>query len=100
MSGLPSTSLVLLSRLFTSVFLLSSAVHGADPVYSPQTIMDASGNTADNSSKVTWASLPAGDDFVASSPSRVSEGLTAYYDFMHNFINSVFMKGIPDGRHP
>ena len=90
---------VLATLLFINIHILLSGVHGADPVYSPQTVTDVSGNSADNTSSISWTSLPSGAPFTAGSPERVSEGMKAYYDFVHNFINSVFMKGMPDGKY-
>jgi hypothetical protein len=90
---------VLASFIFIYILALVPSINGADPVYSPQTVTDVSGNSADSSSTISWASLPTGEPFAAGNPERVSEGLEAYYDFAHNFINSVFMKGIPDGKN-
>lgn len=96
MAPFPASFIVLFSWLAFLTVTPVCLVHGADQFNYSQTISDSSGNTADNSSTITWADLPAGDDFLVSSPSRVSEGLTAYYDLMHSFISSVFIKGIPD----
>ncbi|XP_052773574.1 prominin-1-like [Mya arenaria] len=67
-----------------------------DPVYTPQTLSDAAGNTADNASLITWADWPAGDAYVLTEPSRVSEGLSAYYNMIHGFIDAIFVKGFPN----
>ena len=99
MMNLSLSYLVTITGLTVFIFSgLVPLIAGADPTYSPQTISDTSGNTADNYSNITWANLPAGGGFDATNPTRVSEGLKAYYDFVHNFINSVFSNGIPDGK--
>lgn len=79
------------------ITLLISPINATDPVYSPQTLNDSVGNFADNTSTLTWASLPEGESYAASSPSRISAGLTAFYDMVHGFVSAVFSKGFPDG---
>ena len=82
--------------LCVTITLLSSKANGADPVFTPTTISDASGNSVDQDAVITWADLPAGSPYNAGNPSRVSEGLTPYYNFMHSFVGSVFPTDIPD----
>ena len=81
---------------FLVIVLLSTPTNGADPVYTDPTISDTAGNTADQNAVISWADLPAGTAYNSGNPSRVSEGLAPYYDFMHNFVGSVFPKDIPD----
>ncbi|WAR20767.1 PROM1-like protein [Mya arenaria] len=71
-------------------------VHAVDPVFTPEILSDAAGNTADSASMITWAGWPATDGYLLSEPSRISEGLSTYYSMVHGFIDAVFAKGFPD----
>ncbi|WAR20736.1 PROM1-like protein [Mya arenaria] len=71
-------------------------VHAVDPVFTPEILSDAAGNTADSASMITWAGWPATEGYLLSEPSRTSEGLSTYYSMVHGFIDAVFAKGFPD----
>ena len=85
-------------QLCVSIILFVSNVGGDDPVFSPSTLNDAAGNFADEDSVITWADLPASEPYNAGNPSRISEGLTPYYNFMHSFVGSVFPVDLSDSK--
>ena len=85
--------------LCVTITLFISKVYGDDPVFSPSTLNDSAGNFADQDSVVTWADLPASEPYIAGNPSRISEGLTPYYNFMHSFVGGVFPVDIPDCKY-
>jgi len=70
----------------------------ADPVFSPQTLTDAAGNQADQDAVITWTELPVGNPYLLSNPTRIRQGLAAFYGMMHGFVSAIFIHGIPDGK--
>ena len=60
---------------------------------SPATVSDASGNSADINSTVTWGSIPSGATYKTSTVYN-DGGLKPMYDFAKSFLSTVW--GSPD----
>jgi hypothetical protein len=82
--------------IFVSVWL--SGGWCADPVFTPEVVTDAGGNTANSSSFITWAPIPTYDPYSTGNIQYDASGLTPLYNFAKAFINgAVFPYGIPWG---
>lgn len=73
--------------------------HAADPILSQTTVTDSAGNSADENSVVTFASIPTVSSYKASNSSYSSTGLEWYYSLHTLFIDTlVFPDGFPTGK--
>ncbi|XP_021352519.1 prominin-1-A-like isoform X1 [Mizuhopecten yessoensis] len=85
----------------TVIFVLSLCViivtgrHTADPAISQATVTDATGNSADENSTITWATLTTTVNYKADDLSYSDGGMSTLNSMAKGFVNVCFPAGFP-----
>ena len=75
-----------------------ASVDAADLTYTPQTLTDSVGNTADENNNVDWAPVPAGTPYKGESDTLADGGLEPYFNMVNTFLDVLVMNEPPYGK--
>ena len=86
-----------MDRIFLLIFSLTLVGLVTCDIPDPAKLADSKGNTANNASNITWASLPEGRAYKAGNESK-DRDLEVLYDMVHQFLDVVQPADFPYGK--
>ena len=94
------TFLTLLA-LGVAISCLATPAGGAADTFSPTTLSDNTGNHADQSSTITWGSIPQKGTYkITDTNMDYDAGLLEYlHTMVDHFLDAVFIKDTPYGKY-